>query len=63
VTSLVRPGGNVTGFALMEADLMGKRLELLKGIIPGLSRVAVLCFALNPGNAEYLRQAEVAAAL
>jgi putative ABC transport system substrate-binding protein len=62
VTSLARPGGNVTGFALMEADLMGKRLELLKEIIPGLSRVAVLCFALNPGNAEYLRQAEVAAA-
>src|SRR6516225_9090144 len=61
VASLARPGGNVTGFALMEADLMGKRLELLKEIVPGLSRVAVLCHTLNPGNTEYLRQAEVAA--
>jgi putative ABC transport system substrate-binding protein len=61
VTSLARPGGNVTGFALIEADLMGKRLELLKEIVPSLSRVAVLCHTLNPGNAEYLRQAEIAA--
>ena len=61
VASLARPGGNVTGFALIEADLMGKRLEILKEIAPGFSRVAVLCHALNPGNTEYLRQAEVAA--
>ena len=50
--SLAQPGGNVTGFALIEADLMGKRLELLGEIVPGLSRVAVLCQSINPGNAE-----------
>ena len=61
VASLARPGGNVTGFALIEADLMGKRLELLTEVVPGLSRVAVLCHAMNPGNAEYIRQAELAA--
>jgi len=59
--SLARPGGNVTGFALIEADLMGKRLELLREIVPGLSRVAVLSQSINPGNAEYVRQAELAA--
>jgi len=57
--SLARPGGNVTGFALMSADLMGKRLELLKEAVPGLSRVAVLAQKINPGNAEYIRQAEL----
>jgi putative ABC transport system substrate-binding protein len=61
VASLARPGGNVTGFALIEADLMGKRLELLREVVPGRSRVAVLCHAMNPGNAEYIRQAELAA--
>jgi putative tryptophan/tyrosine transport system substrate-binding protein len=42
VTSLARPGGNVTGTSIMEVDLHGKRLEILKEIIPGASRVAVL---------------------
>jgi len=40
---------------------MGKRLELLREIVPGLSRVAILCQEKNPGNAEYLRHAELAA--
>jgi hypothetical protein len=40
---------------------MGKRLELLREAVPRLSRVAVLSHATNPGNAQYLRQAEVAA--
>jgi putative tryptophan/tyrosine transport system substrate-binding protein len=61
VASLARPGGNVTGFALISADLMGKRLELLREIVPGLSRVAVLSQAVNPGNAEYIGQAELGA--
>jgi putative ABC transport system substrate-binding protein len=61
VTSLSRPGGNITGFAGIHADLMGKRLELLKELVPGLSRVAVMAHAMNPGNVEYLRQAELAA--
>jgi putative tryptophan/tyrosine transport system substrate-binding protein len=59
VASLAHPGGNITGFTLMSADLMGKRLQLLKEVIPHLSRVAILSQAVNPGNVEYLRQAEI----
>ena len=61
VASLARPGGNVTGFAGIHSDLMGKRLELLREAVPKLSRVAVLSHAMNPGNAQYLRQVELAA--
>jgi putative ABC transport system substrate-binding protein len=42
VASLARPGGNVTGMSLMAPDLGGKRLELLKELLPRLARVAVL---------------------
>ena len=42
VTSLARPGGNITGLSNLAPELMGKQLELLKEIIPKLSRVAVL---------------------
>jgi putative ABC transport system substrate-binding protein len=45
VESLARPGGNITGFTTISAELAGKRLELLKETVPNLSRVAVL---LNP---------------
>src|SRR5262249_28670310 len=48
VASLARPGGNVTGMSLMAPDLGGKRLELLKEILPRLARVAVLWNASNP---------------
>jgi putative ABC transport system substrate-binding protein len=48
VASLARPGGNVTGVSLMAPDLGAKRLELLKEILPRLSRVAVLWNAANP---------------
>jgi putative tryptophan/tyrosine transport system substrate-binding protein len=61
VTSLARPGGNVTGFVGTHSELMGKRLELLREVVHPLSRVAVLSHATNPGNAEYIRQAELAA--
>jgi putative tryptophan/tyrosine transport system substrate-binding protein len=47
VQSLARPGGNITGLTRMTRDLDGKRLELLKEIVPSLSRVAIL---LNPAN-------------
>src|SRR5262249_42861115 len=42
VTSLARPGGNVTGLSAMSPELMGKRLQLLKEVAPGVIRVAVL---------------------
>jgi putative tryptophan/tyrosine transport system substrate-binding protein len=61
VASLARPGGNVTGFAGIHADSMGKRLELLREVVPGISRVAVLSHATNPGNVEYIKHAELAA--
>ena len=61
VASLARPGGNVTGFVGIHSDLMGKRLELLREAVQRLSRVAVLSHAANPGNAQYIRQAELAA--
>jgi putative ABC transport system substrate-binding protein len=61
VASLAHPGGNITGFTGIHADLMGKRVELLKEIIPGLSSLAVIAQARNPGNREYIQQAGVAA--
>jgi putative ABC transport system substrate-binding protein len=48
VASLVRPGGNVTGFSSQTAGGEGKRLELLKELLPNLSRVAVLSNSTNP---------------
>jgi putative ABC transport system substrate-binding protein len=61
VASLARPGGNITGLATLAPELSGKRLELLKEIFPRLSRVAVFGTSTNPGNAQALRETEVAA--
>ena len=52
VESLARPGGNVTGFTQIAAQLAGKRLELLKETVPKLSRVAVLWDPQNTGSKE-----------
>ena len=62
VASLARPGGNITGLATLAPEISGKRLELLKEIIPKLSRVAVLGTSTTPGNAQALKEAELAAA-
>jgi putative ABC transport system substrate-binding protein len=51
VTSLARPGGNVTGLSFQGTDLAGKRLELLREFVPGMRRLAVLADAGNPGAA------------
>ena len=61
VSSLARPGGNVTGLSLLTPELIGKQLELLKEIVPGLSRVAVLRNPTSPIHPLSLREAEVAA--
>jgi ABC-type uncharacterized transport system substrate-binding protein len=61
VTSLARPGGNVTGLSLMSADLVGKRLELLKEVLPELLRVAVLWNADHPFSAFVVTETERAA--
>jgi putative ABC transport system substrate-binding protein len=61
VASLARPGGNVTGLSLMVPDLAGKRLELLKDLLPRMSRVAVLWNAANPYTAHVFEETESAA--
>jgi ABC-type uncharacterized transport system substrate-binding protein len=50
VASLSRPGGNLTGLSLMAPDLAGKRLELIKAVVPGASRVAMLWNASDEGT-------------
>jgi putative ABC transport system substrate-binding protein len=61
VASLARPGGNITGISNMLPDLVGKRLELLKEVLPTVSRVALLGNPANPANASLERQAQDAA--
>jgi len=51
VASLARPGGNIAGLSSLVPELGGKRLELLKEIVPKLSRVAVFGTSTNPANA------------
>ena len=50
VASLARPGGNITGLSNLAQELSGKRLELLKEVVPKLSRVAVLGMSTQPGE-------------
>jgi putative tryptophan/tyrosine transport system substrate-binding protein len=61
VASLARPGGNITGLSSLSPELSGKQLELLKEIIPRLSRVAVLGSLTHPGTAQSLKEIELAA--
>jgi putative ABC transport system substrate-binding protein len=61
VASLARPGGNITGLSTLAPEIAGKRLELLKEIIPQLSRVTVLGTSTIPGNAQTLKETETAA--
>jgi putative tryptophan/tyrosine transport system substrate-binding protein len=61
VASLARPGGNITGLSSLAPEISGKQLELLKEIVPRLSRVAVFGTSTNSGNAQTLREVELAA--
>ena len=61
VASLARPGGNITGISTMLPELVGKQLELLKEVLPKVSRVALLGNPANPGNVPLLRHAQDAA--
>jgi putative ABC transport system substrate-binding protein len=63
VASLGRPGGNITGLSSIAPELEGKRLALLREIIPNLSHVAMLLNPSNPFHVSSLRQARDAAAL
>jgi putative ABC transport system substrate-binding protein len=62
VTSLARPGGNVTGLSALFPELSGKRMELLKEVVPVLSRMAAFGTSNQPGTAQTLGEAERAAA-
>jgi ABC-type uncharacterized transport system substrate-binding protein len=61
VASLARPGGNITGLATLAPEISGKRLELLKEVVPRLSRVVVLGSSTEPANAQSLKETELAA--
>jgi putative tryptophan/tyrosine transport system substrate-binding protein len=61
VTSLARPGGNITGLSLQSPELHGKRLELLKETFPTVSYVAVIRNAANPGSVHSLGETEAVA--
>ena len=61
VASLAQPGGNITGLSTFAPELSGKRLELLKEIIPRLSRVAVFGTSTQPGSAQMLKEVELVA--
>jgi putative tryptophan/tyrosine transport system substrate-binding protein len=61
VSSLAHPGGNITGLSLMAADLGGKRLEILREVLPSISKVAVLWNVANPYAAKVFAETEHAA--
>jgi putative ABC transport system substrate-binding protein len=61
VASLARPGGNITGLTSLSPELSGKRLELLKEVIPGISRVAILWNPTNTSNSLQLKEVQAAA--
>jgi putative tryptophan/tyrosine transport system substrate-binding protein len=61
ITSLAQPGGNITGLSNLAPEISGKQLELLREIVPKLGRVAVLGTSTRPGNAQSLKEIELAA--
>ncbi len=63
VQGLARPGGNITGITNIVAELGGKRLEILKEIVPKASRVAVIVNSANPNTPQQMRYAEEGARL
>src|SRR6516225_6688237 len=61
VASLARPGGNITGLSVEGPDVAAKRLELLREVVPGLQRVAILANVNNPITLLQVREAQAAA--
>jgi putative ABC transport system substrate-binding protein len=62
VASLARPGGNITGLSNQSTDIAGKRLDLLREVIPGLRRLAIIADVDNPESVIELREVQMAAA-
>jgi ABC-type uncharacterized transport system substrate-binding protein len=61
VASLARPGGNITGLSAQQTDTAGKRVELLREVVPGLGRLGILANAGDPGAALDMREVQTAA--
>jgi putative ABC transport system substrate-binding protein len=61
VVSLSKPAGNVTGLSIQQTDIAGKRLELLREVVPGLDRLAILANVGNPANVLELAEVQTAA--
>jgi ABC-type uncharacterized transport system substrate-binding protein len=61
VTSLARPGGNVTGLSLQKVELADKRLELLREVVPGLRRLAIMANVGNPASVQEMQEVETTA--
>ena len=61
VASLAHPGGNITGLSRLAPKLAGKQLKLLKETVPRLSQVAIFGTSTAPGNAQALKEIELAA--
>jgi putative ABC transport system substrate-binding protein len=61
IASLGRPGGNITGLSLQLSDVTAKRLQVLREVVPGLSRVAILWNSASPVTPPQLREVEAAA--
>jgi putative ABC transport system substrate-binding protein len=61
VASLARPGGNVTGLTNQSAELAGKRIELLRDVMPGLRRLAIMANVDNPSVVLDMREVQAAA--
>ena len=60
VSSLARPGGNITGVSAIHADAIGKRLQLIMELVPNAKRVALMVRETSPATAQYLREAQLA---
>jgi putative ABC transport system substrate-binding protein len=61
VASLARPGGNLTGLATLAPELSGKRLEILREVVPGLARIAVLATTTSPAYEPVKKEIDRAA--
>src|SRR5262249_19334236 len=61
VASLARPGGNITGLSAQTPDLASNRVELLRDVIPGLRRLAIMANVGNPGTVLEMGEAQAAA--
>jgi putative ABC transport system substrate-binding protein len=61
VASLARPGGNITGLSIQRGDTLGKRLELLREVLPGLRRLAILANVGDPNTVREIGEVEAAA--